>query len=227
MRIRLMLADDHELVRSGIIKLLKTSLNIEVVAESSCREELFDTLRAVEVDVLLLGMVMPPIKGADMIARIKSDHPDLRVLVLSMFDDILIALRAMKAGASGYITTYGNPQELFGAVHKVAVTGRYLNPEMAEKLAFVSTVSGGRELELLLSDRERQIMSRIVEGKCIKTIANELSISDKTVSTHKAHILAKLGVHNVPDLVRYVMKNESPIQYPHLAVDHGNGALQY
>lgn len=214
MSIRLMCAHDHVLLRVGVIQLFQDEADIEVVAESSSGAELFGKLRETAVDVLLLGMPMPAPLGADLIERIKSTHPDVRVLVLSMHDDILIVLRAMRAGASGHVTTYCAPKTLLGAVRKVATTGRYLDPEVAEKLAYAATSSGTSEIELLLSEREMQILPLIVEGKCIKAIANELSISDKTVSTHKAHILSKLGVHNVPDLVRYVMHSELSDLHP-------------
>ena len=117
----------------------------------------------------------------------------------------------MKAGASGYITKNSSPQNLLAAIHKVVATGKYLDSEMAERLAFASSSSpssSSSNLDLMLSEREMQIFRLIVDGKCIKEIANELSISDKTVSTHKAHILAKLGLKSVADLVRYAMQGK-------------------
>ena len=205
---RLMITDDHELVRSGLVQFMSTSSDVQVVAVASCGSELLEKLRSVQVDVLLLDLVMPGICGAELVARVKGAHPGLRILVLSMHNDTQTVLRAMKAGASGYITKNCSPQTLLDAVRKIAATGKYLDPEMAERLAFASSSVDTDDVELTLSEREMQIFRLIVEGKCIKAIANELSISDKTVSTHKAHILAKLGLKSVADLVRYAMQGK-------------------
>lgn len=205
---RLMITDDHELVRSGLVQFMATAPDVQVVAEASCGADLLEKLRSVQVDVLLLDLVMPGICGAELVARVRSGNPNLRILVLSMHNDTQTVLRAMKAGASGYITKNCSPQTLLDAVRKIAATGKYLDPEMAERLAFASSSADVDDVELTLSEREMQIFRLIVEGKCIKAIANELSISDKTVSTHKAHILAKLGLKSVADLVRYAMQGK-------------------
>lgn len=204
---RLMITDDHALVRSALTQFMAMAPDIQVVDEASCGSELLDKLRTTKVDVLLLDMVMPGISGAELVARVKSAYPDLRILVLSMHDGTRIVLRAMKAGASGYVSKNVPPATLLDAIQKVATTGKYLSPDMAERLAFASSCSDITGIELPLSEREMQIYPLLVEGRCIKTIAYELSISDKTVSTHKAHILAKLGVKNVPELVRFTMQN--------------------
>lgn len=203
-----MITDDHELVRSGLVQFMATSPDVQVVAEASCGADLLEKLRSVQVDVLLLDLVMPGICGAELVARVRGSNPNLRILVLSMHNDTQTVLRAMKAGASGYITKNCSPQTLLDAVRKIAATGKYLDPEMAERLAFASSSADVDDVELTLSEREMQIFRLIVEGKCIKAIANELSISDKTVSTHKAHILAKLGLKSVADLVRYAMQGK-------------------
>lgn len=207
---RLIITDDHELVRSGLVQFMANLADVRVVAEASCGAELLEKLRAVEADVLLLDMTMPGICGAELVARVKGARPGLRILVLSMHADTQTVLRAMKAGASGYITKNSTPEKLIEAVRKVASTGKYLDAEMAEKLAFASSSGRSQEesVDLTLSEREMQVFRLIVEGKCIKEIANDLSISDKTVSTHKAHILAKLGLKSVPDLVRYAIQGK-------------------
>jgi len=216
MKIRLVFVHEHELLRAGIVQLFHSDPNIEVVAEVSCSAELLSKLRNFYVDVLLLGMSIPAVYEGELIARIKSAYPDLPVLVLGMDNDVMSVLRAMKAGASGFIDTYCAPHALLGAVRKVATTGRYLDPKMAEQLVYAKNSPSPAKIESILSDRELQILPMIVEGKCIKSIANQLAISDKTVSTHKAHILFKLGLDNVADLVRYVMKNQ--LLFPHSAV---------
>jgi DNA-binding NarL/FixJ family response regulator len=203
-----MITDDHELVRSGLVQFMSMSPDVEVVAEAGGGSELLEKLRSVQVDVLLLDLVMPGISGAELVARVRSAHPNLRILVLSMHTETQTVLRAMKAGASGYITKNCSPQTLLEAVRKIAATGKYLDPEIAERLAFASSSPEADDIELTLSERELQIFRLIVDGRCIKEIANELSISDKTVSTHKAHILAKLGLKSVADLVRYAMQGK-------------------
>lgn len=187
---------------------MATQPDVQVMAEASCGAELLEKLRTVPVDVLTLDLTMPGISGPELVSRFRSAYPDLRILVLSMHNETQTVLRAMKAGASGYITKNCSPQSLLEAIRKVASTGKYLAPEMAERLAFASSTSDASDAELVLSEREMQIFRLIVEGKCIKEIANELSISDKTVSTHKAHILAKLGLKSVADLVRYAMQGK-------------------
>lgn len=203
-----MITDDHELVRSGLVQFMAMSPDVRVVAEAGCGAELQEKLRSVQVDVLLLDLVMPGICGVELVARVRSANPNLRILVLSMQNDTQTVLRAMKAGASGFITKNCSPQMLIEAIRKVATTGKYLDPEMAERLAFASSSADVDDVELTLSERELQIFRLIVEGQCIKEIANALSISDKTVSTHKAHILAKLGLKSVADLVRYAMQGK-------------------
>lgn len=202
-----MIVDDHELVRSGLVQFFSNSPDMQVVAELGGGAELLNKLRSVPVDVLLLDLTMPGLSGAELVARVRSAYPNLRILVLSMHSDTQTVLRAMKAGASGYITKNSSPQNLLNAVQKVVATGKYLDAEMAERLAFASSCpapsAASGNLDLMLSERELQIFRLIVEGKCIKEIANALSISDKTVSTHKAHLLSKLGLKSVADLVRY------------------------
>ncbi len=138
MKIRLLITDDHELVRAGLVQFLGSSPGIEVVAEASSGDELLATLRATKVDLLLLDMSMPGMSGEDLIARIKSRYPDMRILVLSMHNETEVVLRAMKAGASGYICKDCSPKILLEAIRKVVETGKYLEPEMAERLAYVA-----------------------------------------------------------------------------------------
>lgn len=136
MVIRLAITDDHELVRLGLVQFLGSSPGIEVVAEATNGDELLAKLHATQVDLLLLDMSMPGMSGEDLIARIKSTYPDMHILVLSMHNETQVVLRAMKAGASGYICKDCSPQTLLEAVRKVVVTGKYLEPAMAEQLAY-------------------------------------------------------------------------------------------
>lgn len=205
---RLLITDDHELVRAGLVQFLGGSPGIEVAGEAANGEELLEKLRATQVDLLLLDMTMPGKSGVDLITHIKGIYPDLLILVLSMHNEVNIVMRAVKAGVSGYICKDCSPQMLLEAIRKVITTGKYLSPLMAEQLVYASTSPALDNIELALSDRELEIFHMLVDGKSVSEIANQLFISDKTVSTHKKHLLGKLGLKNVAELVRYAMQYE-------------------
>ena len=206
--IRLMITDDHELVRAGLVQFLGASPGIEVVAEASDGAELLEKLRAIRIDLLLLDMTMPGISGEDLIARIKSIYPNMHILVLSMHNESQVVLRAMKAGASGYLCKDCSPQTLLDAIRKVVATGKYLEPTMAERLAYASASTERDSIGPILSERELQVFRLIVEGKSIGEIARQLFISDKTASTHKCNIHTKLGLKSVAELVRYAIDHK-------------------
>lgn len=208
MVIRLAITDDHELVRAGLVQYLGASPGIEVAAEAASGDDLLEKLRAAQIDLLLLDMSMPGENGVDLIAHIRSIYPDLLILVLSMHNETQVVMRAMKAGASGYICKDCSPQTLLEAIRKVIATGKYLSPSMAEQLAYASTSSDPNNIELILSDRELEIFRLIVEGKSVSEIAEQLFISDKTVSTHKCNLLCKLELKGVADLVRYAIEHK-------------------
>ena len=207
MLIRLLITDDHELVRAGLVQYLSMAPDIKVVAEASNGNELLEKLHTITPDLLLLDLSMPGKSGVPLITHIKSLYPGLLILVLSMHNEVKTVMQAMKAGASGFICKDCSPQALLEAIRKVVATGRYLSPLMAEQLAYVSTSAGPCDIELILSEREMEIYRMIVEGKSINEIASQLYISSKTVSTHKSHLLAKLGLKNIAELVRYAMDN--------------------
>ena len=208
MTIRLMIIDDHNLVRAGLSKFLGTSLGVKVVAEAANGEELLQRLHTTPADILLLDMTMPGLSGAGLIARVKSLYPAIHILVLSMHNEVQVVLSAIKAGASGYICKDCSPKLLLEAIKKIMATGKYLDSEMAEKLAYASTSADLGEIGLVLSDRELEVFRLIVEGRNISEIAQQLFISDKTVSTHKARLLKKLGLKNTVELVRYSMQQK-------------------
>lgn len=208
MAIRLAITDDHQLVREGLVQYLGMSPDIEVVVEAANGEELLEKLRVAAPDLLLLDMTMPGKSGVDLIGHIKSLYPSLSILVLSMHNDANMVLRAMKAGASGYICKDCSPHALLEAIRKIVATGKYLSPQMAEQLAYASTLPDSDGLELTLSDRELEIFRLIVDGKSVSEIAEQLFISDKTVSTHKSNLLNKLGLRNIAELVRYALENK-------------------
>jgi DNA-binding NarL/FixJ family response regulator len=205
MTIRLTITDDLELVRAGLAQYLSMSPDITVVSEASNGAELLEKLRTTRIDLLLLDMSMPGISGEELISCIKSIYPDIHILVLSMHNESQVVLRAMKAGASGYICKDCSPKMLLEAIRKVVATGKYLEAAMAERLAYAAASNEQDTVTHDLSDRELQVFRLIVEGKSIGEIARQLFISDKTVSTHKCHIHNKLGLKSVAELVRYAM----------------------
>ena len=208
MKKRLLIADDHELVRAGLVQYLGGCPGIEVVAEAVDGEDTLEKLRSVQADLLMLDMAMPGKCGVELILQIRRLYPELLILVLSMHNETSIVMRAIKAGASGYVCKDCSPQILFDAIQKVLATGKYLSPAMAEQLAYIPTRPEPMDIELVLSERELEIFNLMVAGKSICEIANQLFICDKTVSTHKKNILSKLGLKNIAELVRYAMQRE-------------------
>ncbi|HCI13983.1 MAG: DNA-binding response regulator [Gallionellales bacterium GWA2_60_142] len=208
--IRLMVVDDHDLVRAGLIQFLSLAPDVKVVAEAGDGASMLEKLRTTEIDLVLLDLNMPGLSDADLIVRLRSLYPDLPILVLSMHSETQIVMRAMKAGASGYISKNCQPPVLLDAIRKVIATGKYLPPNVAEQLAFASACTRSNDPLEVLSDREQQIYRMLVQGENIGDIARQLYISDKTVSTHKSNLLNKLGLKNVAELVRHSLTPRQP-----------------
>lgn len=204
--IRLMIADDHAIMRAGLKQLFGLVKDIEVVAETFNGADALERLREGGIDLLLLDMTMPGICGEDLVGRIRLHYPDLPILVLSMHNAPQIAQRALKAGANGYLTKDRDPETLLSAIRKVAVGGRFLDPQIAEAMAFDNAVSGSAD-HRCLSDREFQVMRLLARGMAVNDIANELAISNKTVSTHKARLMEKMGFASNAELVRYSVQH--------------------
>jgi DNA-binding NarL/FixJ family response regulator len=205
--IRLMLADDHAIVRSGLKQLFSLNPDLQVMGEAVDGGQLLELLRRELPDLLLLDINMPGLSGAELIARIKSHWPALPVLVLSMHNEAPVAARVLKAGASGYVTKDSDMDVLLAAIRKVASGGRYLVPELAEKLVFEQSLAGDKPAHAALSEREREVFRLLVAGKGVNEIAAALCISNKTVSTHKTRLMEKLNLGNTADLVRYALEH--------------------
>jgi DNA-binding NarL/FixJ family response regulator len=202
----MLIVDDHAIVREGINKILALTPDIEVAAEAidgaAAIVQLTDNK---PFDLVLLDMTMPGISGTDLIARIKAGFPALPILVFSMHNEAQIALRAIKAGASGFIAKDSDPEVLINAIRKVAQGGKYIDPLLAERLAFDTVFPEQREPHALLSEREFDVFRLLVDGNRVNEIAKLLSISNKTVSTHKLHLLEKMKLSSTADLVRYAV----------------------
>lgn len=203
--IRLLLADDHTIMREGLKQLFSLAPDLVVVGEAQSGAQAIEHLRQGGVDVLLLDMNMPGINGEDLVARIRSHHPGLPILVLSMHNEPQIAQRALKAGASGYLTKDRDPETLLAAIRRVAAGGRFIDPILAEQMAFEASGLGRPIRHDCLSDRELQVLRLFSCGLTVNDIATQLAISNKTVSTHKARLMEKMGFASNADLVRYAV----------------------
>lgn len=206
--IRLLIADDHLLFRQGLRRLLADEAGLEVVAEAGNCAEVVDAVRNQSVGVAILDLNMPGRGGADMIAQVKRLAPNVGVLVLSMHSEETLVLAALKAGANGYMTKEEAADEVVAAIHKLALGGRYLCRQLAESIAFgASAQDDGRPPHARLSARELKILEMLSAGKRGSEIASELSLSEKTVSTHKSNLLRKLNLHNTAELVVYAVNH--------------------
>jgi DNA-binding NarL/FixJ family response regulator len=205
--IRVLLADDHTIVRAGLKELLAETGDITVAGEAGTGGEVLARVRESEYDVLVLDMSMPGRSGIELIKQLKGEKPRLRILILSMHSEAQYAVRAIKAGASGYLTKDGAADQLVAAIRRIAAGGAFVSPEAAEQLARNFDRPEDAAPHTLLSDREFQVFQAIVMGKSITAIAGELSLSVKTVSTHKTRILEKMGISNQSELVRYAIRH--------------------
>lgn len=203
--IRLVIADDHAIVRGGLTQMFALVPDLQVVAEAIHGGHLLEVLRQTPCDLLLLDLNMPGISGADLMARIKAHWADLPILVLSMHNEPQVAARMLKAGASGYITKDCEPDILFAAIRKVAAHGKYIAPELAEQMVFAANSANTHAPHTQLSDREREVFHLLVAGKGVNDIAEQLVISNKTVSTHKVRLMEKLNTTSMAELMRYAM----------------------
>jgi DNA-binding NarL/FixJ family response regulator len=205
--IRVVIADDHTILREGLKQLLQSAEGIEVVAEAVDGHEALQRVRGMEFDVLLLDLSMPGRSGMELIKQLKSERPRLRILVLSMHGEQQYAVRAVRAGASGYLTKESAATQLVAAIRRVAAGGAFITPEVAEQLALNSMPQAEGAPHTKLSDREYEIFRLLVAGKTVSEIAGQLKLSVKTVSTHKARLLEKMGMESPAELVRYAITN--------------------
>jgi len=203
--IRVLIADDHTIMRQGLRQILEEQADITVVAEAKDGREVLEIVRQHELDVILLDISMPGRSGLEVLREVLAIRPSLAVLMLTMHREELYAVRALRAGASGYLTKASAATELVTALRKVAQGGKYVTASVAERLTLEFQKGGERPLHEALSDREHQVMCLIASGKGVAEIAEELCLSSKTVSTYKARILQKLGLKNNAEIVRYAI----------------------
>jgi two-component system invasion response regulator UvrY len=205
--VKVLIADDHPVVRQGLKHMLNADPEVSIVGEARDGDEAFDLAHKVDWDVAVFDYSMPGRGGVELLADVKHDYPDRPVLILSIYPEDPHGLRALKAGAAGYITKESAGDELTKAVKKVATGGRYVSTSLAEKLAMRLTPEQERPPHERLSDREYRVMWLLASGKTLHQIAEEMRLSPSTVSTYRGRILKKLGLTTNVDLVHYAMKH--------------------
>ena len=203
--IRIVIADDHAIVREGLARLIASSADFELAGQASNGSEVIARVRELDFDVLVLDMSMPGRSGIELIKMVKSEKPKLRVLVLSMHQEEQYAVRAIKAGASGYIMKDTATEQLINAIRKVAAGGAVISPAAAELFALAATRDGDGPPHKSLSDREFQVFEMLARGQSVSDIARQLNLSVKTVSTHKSRIMEKMNLANHTELIRYAI----------------------
>ncbi len=205
--IRVLVADDHAILRRGIRQILAEIPAIEAVDEATNGQEVLSKVGRSHYDLVLLDISMPGRSGLDVLKQLKTQKPRLPVLILSMHPEEQYAVRALKAGASGYLAKESAPDELIAAVQKILQGGKYVTESLAERFVSELANPAGKAPHETLSDREYEIMCMIASGKTVSEIGGELALSVKTVSTYRARILSKMGMKNNADIMRYAVEN--------------------
>ncbi len=205
--IRIVIADDHAIVREGLKRIVAAADDMVVVNEAGDGNRVMDLVRTCALDVLVLDLSMPGRSGMALIKQACTEQPGLRILVLSMHEELQYAVRAIKSGARGYLTKESAPAQLVQAIRKVASGGAFISAEVAEQLALGALPGAQGTPHDTLSDREFEVFRRLVDGESVTAIGQALSLSVKTVSTHKANMMHKLGLSNTTELVRYAMRH--------------------
>lgn len=206
--IRILIADDHDILRAGLKHILQESGDIVVAGEASDGHTALAQVRSGSWDAMVLDLSMPGKSGIELIKQIKSEFPKLPILILSMHQEDIYAVRALKAGASGYLCKDSAETLLAQAIRKVAGGGLFINQAVAEKLAVeMLSGAGSGAPHSRLTDREYQVFLLVAKGLGVTDIGRELNLSVKTVSTHKARILEKMNLGNTAELIRYAIRH--------------------
>ncbi len=206
-QIRVVIADDHAIVRRGLVQIISETPDFEMAGEAENGHELLRLISELKPDVVVMDINMPEKSGWDVMMQLKIESPKLPVIVLSISPEKDFAVKFLKAGASGYLTKASAPEQLVDAIRKVAGGGKFVSPALAEKLASDLIADGEQAPHESLSPREFQVMSLIASGKTVSEIAEELGVSVPTVSTFRARILEKMSMKTNAQLTHYVIKN--------------------
>ena len=205
--LRILVADDHTIVREGLKQILGEVPDIIVAGEASDGLEALQKAQEDHYDLVLLDIAMPGLGGLDVLKHLKSHKPELPVLMLSMYPEEQYAVRTLKAGASGYLTKESASDELIAAIHKVCSGGRYITSSLAEKLAFCLDANSEKPIHERLSDREYQVVRMIASGQTVTEIADALCLSVKTISTNRTRALTKMGMKTNAEMTYYAIKH--------------------
>jgi len=198
---KVLLVDDHAIVREGYRRLLEDEANISVVAEAGNAAQAYEQARALEPDVVVMDIALPGVSGIEATRRMLRDQPPLRILMFSMYDDAIYARRALEAGALGYLSKASAPEVLVRAIYAVSRGERYVSPDVATNIARAATQPGKSEIEAL-TPREFEVLRLLVQGETVKGISEKLALSEKTVANHQSTIREKLGARNSAQLAR-------------------------
>ncbi|MDY0187750.1 MAG: response regulator transcription factor [Syntrophus sp. (in: bacteria)] len=205
--IRILVADDHTIVREGLKQIVGEVDDMTVADEAGNGQEALSKIREGDYDVVLLDISMPGQSGLEVLKDIRAEKPKLPVLILSMHSEEQYAVRALRAGASGYLTKASAPDELIGAIRKVSRGRKYVTASLAEKLALELGTDTSKPPHEMLSDREYQVMLMLAAGKSVTEIADELCLSVKTISTYRSRVLEKMNMKKNAELTLYAVQN--------------------
>ncbi|MGE5798819.1 MAG: response regulator [Syntrophaceae bacterium] len=207
-KIRILIADDHPIVREGYKKILMSQPDMDVTGEAGNGQEVLDLIQKKDFELILLDISMPGRSGLEILKELKSQKPHLPVMILSIYPEEQYAVRAFRDGASGYLTKASTPKELISAIRKVSQGGRYVTEALAEKLTYFLHGDAEKAPHEKLSDREYQVMLLIASGKTVTQIAEELCLSVKTISTYRRHILEKMQFSTNAEITMYAIQNK-------------------
>lgn len=204
--IKILIADDHAVVRRGLKQIVSETPDIVAAGEASTGYEVLDQVRCNDYDAVILDISMPGGDGLNILKQIRREKPKMPILVLSVHPEDQYAIRSLKAGAAGYLTKESAPEELITAIRRISGGRKYVSSHLAEKLASLIAVDSEKNLHEQLSDREYQVLCMIASGKKMKDIASELSLSIKTIGTYRSRILEKMRMKNNAELTHYAIK---------------------
>jgi len=205
--VRVMIVDDHAVVRQGVKQILADAFDKATFGEAQNEHELLELVASERWDIVVLDLTMPGGSGLEALKQIKHDHPQLPVLILSMYPEDQYAVRTIKAGAAGYLNKESAPEELVQAIRKVLHGGEYISASVADELVLYVRHEDNQPVHKHLSDREYQVLCLIASGKEVKEISTELALSAKTISTYRARLLEKMNMKTNAELTHYAIQN--------------------
>lgn len=205
--VKILIVDDHTVVRAGLRQIISEAADMQVVAEAASAKEALEKVASQEFELVLLDVSLPDKNGLEVLKQIKGAYPMIRVLLLSMHAEDQYGIRALKAGAAGYLTKESAPEQLIAALRKVSQGGKYITPSLAEQIVYSFESDANNPPHENLSDREYEVMCLIASGKTVKEIGEQLFLSVKTVSTYRARVLEKMHLKNNSELTNYAIKN--------------------